>query len=97
MGSQAVENASSIGMLVVAAAGNGGNIGYRSVTHNSLNSPGVAPSAIAVGASANSHVVYQTVRVNGSSLGNLRGLLRRRSEDQFAADRAGQGRDDAGQ
>ena len=75
VGAQAVENASSMGTLVVAAAGNGGNIGYRSVNHNSLNSPGVAPSAIAVAASANSHVLYQTVRVNGSSLGNLRGLL----------------------
>ena len=75
VGAQAVENASIMGTLVVAAAGNGGNIGYRSVNHNSLNSPGVAPSAIAVAASANSHVVYQTVRVNGSSLGNLRGLL----------------------
>jgi uncharacterized protein (TIGR03437 family) len=75
VGSQAVENASSKGTLVVAAAGNGGNIGYRGVNRNSLNSPGVAPSAIAVAASANSHVVYQTVRVNGSSLGNLRGLL----------------------
>jgi minor extracellular serine protease Vpr len=75
VGSQAVENASRLGMLVVAAAGNGGNIGYRSVTHNALNSPGVSPSAIAVGASANSHLVYQTVRVNGSSLGNLHGLF----------------------
>jgi minor extracellular serine protease Vpr len=75
VGAQAVENASSKGILVVAAAGNGGNIGYRSVNHNSLNSPGVAPSAIAVAASANSHLLYQTVRVNGSSLGNLRGLL----------------------
>ena len=29
VGAQAVENASSLGTLVVAAAGNGGNIGYR--------------------------------------------------------------------
>jgi minor extracellular serine protease Vpr len=75
VGSQAVENATSLGTLVVAAAGNGGNIGFRSVTHNALNSPGVSPGAIAVGASANSHLLYQTVRVNGSSLGNLRGLF----------------------
>jgi uncharacterized protein (TIGR03437 family) len=75
VGSQAVENASSKGILVVAAAGNGGNIGKQTVNHNTVDSPGVAPSAIAVAASANSHVLYQTVRVNGSSLGSLRGLL----------------------
>ena len=75
VGAQAVENATSLGTLVVAAAGNGGNIGFHSVTHDAVNSPGTAPSAITVGASANSHLVYQTVRVNGSSLGNLRGLL----------------------
>ena len=75
VGAQAVENATSLGTLVVAAAGNGGNIGFRGVTHDAVNSPGTAPSAITVGASANSHLVYQTVRVNGSSLGNLRGLF----------------------
>ena len=75
VGAQAVENASSLGTLVVAAAGNGGNIGQKGVTRYTVNSPGTAPSAIAVGASANSHLVYQTVRVNGATgLGNLRGL-----------------------
>jgi minor extracellular serine protease Vpr len=70
-----VASATSLGILVVAAAGNGGNIGSRSVTYDSMNSPGTAPSAVTVGASANSHLVYQAVRVNGGSLGNLRGLL----------------------
>ena len=75
VGAQAVENASSLGTLVVAAAGNGGDIGQKGVTRQTVNSPGTAPSAIAVGASANSHLVYQTVRVNGAgSPGNLRGL-----------------------
>ena len=75
VGAQAVESASSLGTLVVAAAGNGGNIGQKGVTRNTVNSPGTAPSAIAVGASANSHLVYQTVRVNGvGGPGNLRGL-----------------------
>src|ERR1019366_10193032 len=73
--SQAVESASRRGTLVVAAAGNGGNIGMHSVTMNSLNTPGVAPSAVTVGASANSHLVYQTASVNGGSLGTPRGLL----------------------
>src|ERR1035437_7205925 len=74
-GAQAVENATSLGTLVVAAAGNGGDLGQRGVTRYTVNSPGTAPSVIAVGASANSHLVYQNVRVNGGSLGNLRGLL----------------------
>ncbi len=74
VGAQAVEWAASQGTLVVAAAGNGANLGLRGVTYGTMNSPATAPSAIAVGASANSHLVYQTVRVNGSSLGNLRGL-----------------------
>jgi len=75
VGAQAVENASSLGTLVVAAAGNGANIGFRSVNYLSLNSPGTAPSAIAVGSSSNSHLLYQTVRVNGGGLGNVRGLF----------------------
>ncbi len=73
--SQAVENASKLGVLVVTAAGNGGDIGQKFPTQNSLNTPGVAPSALTVGASMNRHVLYQTVRVNGSSLGNLRALF----------------------
>src|ERR1035437_5628434 len=76
VGAQAVENAASLGTLVVAAAGNGGDIGQRGVTRYSVNSPATAPSGIAVGASANSHLVYQTVRVNGAGgLGELRGLV----------------------
>ena len=75
VGAQAVESASSLGMLVVAAAGNGGNIGVQTVTRTSLDSPADAPSAIAVGATENSHILYQTVRVNGNSLGNLHGLF----------------------
>ncbi len=73
--SQAVESATKLGLLVVAAAGNGGNIGTRVPTQNSLNTPGVAPSALTVGATMNRHVLYQRVRVNGSSLGDLRALF----------------------
>lgn len=47
--SQAVENATGMGTLVVVAAGNDGLPG-------SIESPAVAPSAIAVGATTNSHV-----------------------------------------
>src|ERR1017187_1244942 len=75
VGAQAVESATRLGTLVVAAAGNGGNTGVQTVTRASLDSPADAPSAIAVGATENSHLLYQTVRVNGNSLGNLHGLF----------------------
>src|ERR1017187_10082565 len=75
VGAQAVESATRLGTLVVAAAGNGGNTGVQTVTRASLDSPADAPSAIAVGATENSHLLYQTVRVNGNSLRNLHGLF----------------------
>src|SRR5215813_40294 len=49
---QAVENAVAAGMTVVAAAGNSGE-----ARAGTIESPGIAPSAIAVGSSSNSHVV----------------------------------------
>ena len=49
---QAVENAVAAGMTVVTAAGNSGDDGP-----GTIESPGIAPSAITVGASSNSHVV----------------------------------------
>ncbi len=73
--SQAVESATKLGVLVVAAAGNGGDIGSTAVSQNSLNTPGVVPSAVTVGASVNSHALYQAVKVNGGSLGSLRALF----------------------
>ena len=65
---QAVENVVKMGMVVVAAAGNGGNSGVRYPTLGTINSPGTAPSAITVGATTNSHMVYRSVKVNGSSV-----------------------------
>jgi len=64
----AVENMSAKGVLVVAAAGNGGNFGSRYPSLNSLDTPGTAPSAVTVGAIQNSHKLYQSVKVNGSTL-----------------------------
>ena len=55
-----------------ATAGNGGDSGAQTPTRNSVHTPGTAPSAITVGATNNSHLVYQNVR-NGSS--NARGLF----------------------
>jgi uncharacterized protein (TIGR03437 family) len=63
---QAVENISRNGLLVVAAAGNGGNAGSQYPSLNSLDTPGTAPSAVTVGATQNSHLLYQSVKVNGS-------------------------------
>lgn len=66
--SQAVENAIRNGMVVVVSAGNDGDIGKRVPTLNTIHYPGTAPSAITVGASMNSHVFFQSVHVNGSSV-----------------------------
>jgi uncharacterized protein (TIGR03437 family) len=65
---QAVENATSMGVLVVAAAGNGGTAGLRYPSLNSMDTPGTAPSAVTVGATQNSHKLYQSVKVNGSGV-----------------------------
>jgi uncharacterized protein (TIGR03437 family) len=55
----AVENATKLGMIVVAAAGNEGDEGLATV-----DSPAHAPSAIAVGASTNAHVFQTAVSAN---------------------------------
>ncbi len=54
--SQAVESATSLGMLVVVAAGNDGQNGSFYPTLGSIESPAIAPSAIAVAATTNSHL-----------------------------------------
>jgi len=64
----AVENAVHAGMLVVIAAGNEGDTGNLTPTLNTVGSPGDAPSAIAVGASTNSHFWNSGVRVTGSGV-----------------------------
>jgi len=69
---QAVENAVAAGMTVVTAAGNEGDTGYDYSsgypTYNTIGSPGTAPSAIAVGATTNSHVFVQSVRLPGTDV-----------------------------
>ncbi len=68
---EAVENATRAGMVVVVSAGNDGDLGSKIPTLNSISSPGSAPSAITVGATTNSRILLQTVRVeNGPA--NLR-------------------------
>jgi uncharacterized protein (TIGR03437 family) len=73
----AVENAISSGLMVVAAAGNWEE--PSSTPLNSVSSPATAPSAIAAGASTNSHQWFSTVGVQGqnvpSSLQSIEGVL----------------------
>lgn len=63
---QAVETAVSAGMVVVAAAGNDGNIGTLPHTLSTIHTPGTAPSAITVGATLNSHALYQALYIRPS-------------------------------
>jgi len=76
---QAVENAVGNGLVVVASAGNDGNIGVLPGTLDSIHTPGTAPSAITVGASTNSHVLFQALHVTASnapsSLRDVRALF----------------------
>jgi uncharacterized protein (TIGR03437 family) len=53
---QAVENATSLGMLVVTAGGNDGTSGALYPALATAETPGIAPSAISVAATTNSHV-----------------------------------------
>lgn len=69
----AVENAVRAGMLVVASAGNSGDSSGNPPTLNSVESPATAPSAIAAGASTNSHEFTNVVQVSGPGVpANLR-------------------------
>jgi uncharacterized protein (TIGR03437 family) len=64
----AIENATKAGLLVVAAGGNEGDTGTQLPTMGTVDSPGHAPSAIAVGATTNSHTWVSGVRVSGSGV-----------------------------
>ncbi len=62
---QAVENAVHLGLTVVAPAGNEGGSGYYFPALASVDTPGTAPSAITVGATANAHALYAGLTVPG--------------------------------
>ena len=64
----AIESATKAGLLVVAAGGNEGDTGVNLPTMGTVDSPGHAPSAIAVGATTNSHTWLSGVRVSGSGV-----------------------------
>lgn len=64
----AIQNAATLNMAVVVAAGNSGDDGFNLPTLGSINSPGTAPAAITVGAFTNAHVYNQSASVeNGPS------------------------------
>lgn len=65
---QMVTNAVTAGMVVVAAAGNDGNLGHQPHTLSTIHTPGTVPAAITVGASMNAHLLYQTVHVAGAGV-----------------------------
>jgi minor extracellular serine protease Vpr len=64
---QAFESAAQAGLTIAVSAGNGGADGYWYPTLGSINTPAVAPSVIAVGATTNSHVFQFTVSVADSA------------------------------
>lgn len=77
----AVENAVRMGLVVTTVAGNSGLFGANAPALNTIESPGIAPSAITVGASTNSHIWYQTAAVQGTGVpGDLLAINARLSD-----------------
>jgi minor extracellular serine protease Vpr len=64
----AVENAVRLGLVVTTVAGNSGTLGANTPSLNTIETPGIAPSAITVGAVTNSHIWYQTLAVQGNGV-----------------------------
>ncbi|MEO5952621.1 MAG: S8 family serine peptidase, partial [Chloroflexia bacterium] len=64
----AVQNAVRLGLIVTVSAGNSGDIGANFPALNTVQSPATAPNAIAVGATTNSHIWYQTLSVTGNGV-----------------------------
>lgn len=62
-----VDNAVKAGMLVVVSAGNFGATGSSAPLLQSVTSPGVAPNAISVAATTNSHNFYNAITVAGTT------------------------------
>ncbi|HVX67849.1 MAG TPA: S8 family serine peptidase, partial [Bryobacteraceae bacterium] len=62
---QAVDAAGQQGMIVVVSAGNDGDAGAFVPTLSTIHTPGIAPSAITVGASRNGHEFYSQVSASG--------------------------------
>jgi minor extracellular serine protease Vpr len=78
----AVENAVAAGTVVVTSAGNNGDDGLMMIA-----SPGIAPSAITVGATTNGHLVGSgaTVSVSGAAPSSLTEIAATRGESNGVA------------
>jgi uncharacterized protein (TIGR03437 family) len=66
-----VRGAVRAGLVVVASAGNSGELGPNAPALGTIASPGTTPEAITVGAITNSHIWYNTLTAPGSNLGNI--------------------------
>ena len=62
------KNLARLGMTAVVAAGNEGDNALWLPAQNTVRSPGTVPDVITVGATTNSHHLYQSVRVGGGSV-----------------------------
>ncbi|HYD82876.1 MAG TPA: S8 family serine peptidase, partial [Opitutus sp.] len=72
---EAAEYAGRLGLTLVVSAGNTGDVSTRWPAFNSVETPGTAPSAITVGAITNSHILYQSLTVEGPNVpANVRRL-----------------------
>jgi uncharacterized protein (TIGR03437 family) len=71
---QAFENAAKAGLIIVAAGGNDGESGNFYPAFNTIESPGDAPSVIAVGATTNSHTFVHGVERSFSGFNELAGF-----------------------
>lgn len=65
---RAVQNAVNLGLIVTVSAGNSGDSGPNFPSYNTISSPATAPKAIAVGATTNSHIWYNTLTVLGNGV-----------------------------
>jgi uncharacterized protein (TIGR03437 family) len=68
-----VQNAATVGLIVVVAAGNDGQIGVTQPGLSTIDTPGTAPAALTVGATTNSHNWSNQLTVNG--LGSFHSLF----------------------
>ncbi len=62
------------GVVVVAAAGNDGDVGVNVPTLNTISSPATAPDAIGVGATTNSRQLTSTLRGGAGAPGSLQSV-----------------------
>jgi uncharacterized protein (TIGR03437 family) len=65
---EVVQRVSRLGMEVVIAAGNEGDMALYLPGLNSIRSPGTTPEAITVGATSNAHQLFQSARLEGEGV-----------------------------